>query len=85
MICKSICFIVKDDDKSQTFSKYFTGNRQYYFTNIDFIGDIDGDDKMDYILCTEGEQGYNVLFLSSEKKENNLVEPVAHFYTCYCC
>jgi len=75
---------VNKGKKTQILSSVY-GKEDYGFTHIEFIGDIDGDNEMDYILGTDAEQGYDILFLSSEKKAGNIVEPVAYFYNCYCC
>lgn len=78
-------FIVKNGNKIQSLNTSVKGREYYPLTHIDFIGDIDGDNKMDYILGSDGEEGYDILFLSSERRGNNIVEPVAYFYSFYCC
>ena len=78
-------YVIKSGSKVQEIKITVKGREAYPINQIEFIGDIDGDNKLDYILSSEAEEGYNVLFLSSMKKKNNIVEPVAYFYTCYCC
>ena len=48
-------------------------------------GDIDGDNMDDYIIKYGEKVIQIVLYLSSEAKDDELVKPVAVFYTGYCC
>lgn len=57
----------------------------YGVVQLMWKGDLDGDGKNDYIL-TYGEAGTStVLYLSSEAEGNQLVKPVAEYYSGYCC
>jgi uncharacterized protein YgiM (DUF1202 family) len=81
-------FIVKNGINKQTLNLYTEEEekeKEHGLSSIQFIGDIDGDNIMDYIINSDEESGFDVLFLSSEKKSNNIVEPVAYFYSGYCC
>lgn len=79
-------YVVKSGSKTQKLIVKINDEIDHYsFNEIKFIGDIDGDNKLDYILSFDGDVGYDVLFLSSKRKESKIVEPVAYFYGHYCC
>jgi hypothetical protein len=78
-------YVIKANNTSQQLALLIPNRKGYPFTAIQFIGDIDGDGKLDYILENEGEMGHKVLFLTSEKKGTDIVAPVAVCYTYYCC
>ena len=54
-------------------------------SNIIWKGDLDGDNHPDYIIHFGSKQGRTVLYLSSEAVNNQIVKPVAIFYSGYCC
>lgn len=56
-----------------------------YFMGVSWVGDIDGDDKDDYIIIYGEKGGESVLYLSSAAKKGQLVAPVAINYHGYCC
>lgn len=76
-------YLNKDGKKQLLHNK--SQNRNLLFEIIEFVGDVDGDGQLDYILGKYGETGQSTLFLSSEAKNNNIVEPVADFKFSYCC
>ena len=78
-------FIIQNGNQKQVINEKTLKKKVYPFTAIRFVGDIDGDNIMDYIIGSDAEQSYDVLFLSGEQKGTNLVEPVAYFYMHYCC
>ena len=48
-------------------------------------GDLDGDGKTDYIFTIGEKSSSTVLFLSSEAEEGQIVNPVASYFSGYCC
>lgn len=52
---------------------------------LKFAGDLDGDQKPDYILHYGDKGGVIVLYLSTRAKPGKLVQGVAIFYASYCC
>lgn len=52
---------------------------------IDWVGDIDRDGRMDYIVTRGEVNSMTILFLSSERVGNELVRPVGIYYAGYCC
>jgi len=52
---------------------------------IDWVGDIDRDGRMDYIVTRGEVNSMTILFLSSEREGNELVRPVGIYYAGYCC
>ncbi len=55
------------------------------FHTVVWMGDLDGDGEMDYILAFGNKSGQTVLYLSSEKKPGKVAQPVARYYSAYCC
>jgi hypothetical protein len=51
-------------------------------TVVEFVGDLDGDTKLDYIIQFGDKSSETRLYLSSQK---NFEKPVAVFYGGYCC
>ena len=56
-----------------------------YGIQILWKGDLDGDGKNDYVFTTGEESSSTTLYLSSEAKEGQLVQPVASYFSGYCC
>lgn len=52
---------------------------------VKFAGDLDGDQKPDYILHYGDKEGVIVLYLSTRAKPGKLIQGVAIFYAAYCC
>lgn len=53
---------------------------------LNFAGDLDGDERLDYILTFEGDyESYSVLYLSSEAGAGKPPVPVAEYYSGPCC
>lgn len=52
---------------------------------IEFMGDLDGDLKDDYIIRFGDKTGIVILYLTSKAKSGNLIEKVAIFFASYCC
>jgi len=52
---------------------------------LKFAGDLDGDQKPDYILHYGDKGGMIVLYLSTRAKPGKLIQGVAIFYSSYCC
>ncbi|MBK8969472.1 MAG: hypothetical protein IPM36_22980 [Lewinellaceae bacterium] len=50
-----------------------------------WCGDLDGDNKMDYILRYGEKSSKTILYLSKAADKGQLVKPVAVFYSGYCC
>jgi len=66
------------------------GNQQQKLAVHDGIqiiwkGDLDGDGKNDYIFTSGEVSSSTTLYLSSEAGEDQLVKPVASYYSGYCC
>ncbi len=78
-------YLVRSGNQTQLLTAKPDGKTRATLSQILFIGDIDGDQKIDYILSTDAESGHHILFLSTERKGSHLVEPVAYFFVCYCC
>ncbi len=52
---------------------------------VNWVGDLDQDGFMDYIITRGEKDARTILYLSSHRKENQIVAPVACFYSGYCC
>jgi hypothetical protein len=52
-------------------------NEFYHYNTISWIGDLDGDGKLDYILNFNGIGGFQDLYLSSVAEKGNAVKLVA--------
>jgi hypothetical protein len=53
--------------------------------SIQWVGDLDGDDQLDYIIHYGEKSGQTILYLSSEAEEGEIVKPVAAYFSGYCC
>lgn len=60
---------------------------EYYLepSNILWEGDLDEDGINDYIIHYGEKSGKTFLYLSSQAKDNQIVKPVAVFFSGYCC
>jgi hypothetical protein len=56
-----------------------------YPVQILWQGDMDGDNREDFIIHYGSKVGQTVLYLSSQAKEDELVRPVAIYLSGYCC
>jgi hypothetical protein len=56
-----------------------------YPVEINFVGDLDGDLKDDYIIHFGDKGGIILLYLTTKAKPTNLIEPVAMFFASWCC
>lgn len=56
-----------------------------FITSIEWVGDIDEDGKLDYVITYGVKGGRTVLYLSSEAKGNEIAAPVAIYLRSYCC
>ncbi len=56
-----------------------------YITTIDWVGDIDDDGIVDYVITYGIKGGRTVLYLSSEATAEQIVAPVAVYLRDYCC
>ena len=54
-------------------------------TAIAFAGDLDGDNKDDYIIHYGDKAGVMILYLTSQAKTGELIRRVAVFYASWCC
>lgn len=52
---------------------------------IQWVGDLDDDGKLDFILHYGEKNGQTILYLSSEANKNEIVKPVAAYFSGYCC
>lgn len=50
-----------------------------------WCGDIDGDNKNDYIIHYGEKGSKTILYLSKASEKGQLIKPVAVFYSTYCC
>lgn len=55
-----------------------------YPSGVIWKGDIDGDNKNDYIIHYGEKEGRSILYLST-RLNNELIKPVSIFYSGYCC
>jgi len=78
-------FKITSANKSQIIDYQDINGNEQVPELVKFIGDLDGDDKLDYIFDTGDKGGYLILYLSSKRKGNKLVEAVAFFYRQFCC
>ena len=75
--------ILSSELKTQTLNFY--RNRFYNPSSIIWQGDLDKDNKLDYIIHYGGKSGNTFLYLSSEAEKDQIVKPVAVFFSGYCC
>jgi len=52
---------------------------------IDWVGDLDQDGIMDYIVTHGEKNAMTILYLSSGRRDEEIVRPVAIYYSGYCC
>ncbi|MEP7197619.1 MAG: hypothetical protein ABI851_13955 [Saprospiraceae bacterium] len=91
----SVELIEKKDDKTWRPSELYLINgekRQLlnrpeydYPDKIEFIGDLDGDLKDDFIIQYGDTRGIIILYLTTKARPGNLIEQVAMFFASYCC
>ena len=77
--------ILERDGKQQVLNPNREEQPYDYAVNIEWAGDIDGDGKSDFIISYGEESVQCILYLSSKATGNQLVKPVAVWYTGYCC
>ena len=53
--------------------------------NLYWSGDLDGDGQQDYIIQFGDKDARTQLYLSKSAAKNQLVRPVAVYYSGYCC
>ncbi|MFN8338963.1 MAG: SH3 domain-containing protein [Saprospiraceae bacterium] len=73
--------IYSDENKKQKLNL----NGFDFPTRIKFIGDIDEDNKNDFIITFGEKSSRTILFLSSQARENHLLKMVSIFFSSYCC
>ncbi len=72
---------LKRDNKKQLLNK-----PEYDYPNeITFMGDLDGDEKDDYIIHFGDKGRVVLLYLTSKAKPGKLIEKVAMFFAPFCC
>lgn len=54
-------------------------------SKIYWKGDLDGDDRDDYIINYGDKAAHSILYLSSQAENGDIVKPVAVFFSGYCC
>lgn len=55
------------------------------FPTVDWVGDADGDGKMDMVLSMGEETSIAVLFLSSMASEGEILKAIGAWHSGYCC
>jgi len=79
--CKKL--ILTNTDKEQLLNAH---HQDYYSpSGILWEGDLDNDGQLDYIIHYGEKSGKTYLYLSSEAERNQIVKPVALFFSGYCC
>ncbi len=78
------CF-VKQDQNYQYMHQRRHENRLLNVTSFEWMGDLDGDGLTDYIFTFGEKSSSTILYLSSLRKANEIVHPVAAYYSGYCC
>ena len=81
---RGIKLILTAGDKKQNLTPK-TRNGYMYPSYLLWEGDIDGDDENDYVIHYGEKSSQTILYLSSESGENEIVKPVAVFFSGYCC
>lgn len=85
--CKpyNVLTINKEDQSQEISPESFTPSM--WIKRVEYIGDIDGDQREDYIIYQTNEKSYMfMLYLSSERnKENPLLKLVAYYSGGPCC
>jgi len=56
-----------------------------HINGYNFIGDLDGDNRPDYVISYGEKDGRTVLYLSSKREAGQIAKAVACYYTAYCC
>ncbi|MFK7773167.1 MAG: SH3 domain-containing protein [Saprospiraceae bacterium] len=80
---ESLSIILKDKSKSQLLNPKEL--QISYPSGILWKGDLDGDGKPDYIFHFGEKSGQTILYLSSEANGEEIVKPVAAYFSGYCC
>lgn len=79
-----LSLILEKDGKQQILNPN-KENTYDHAVNIKWAGDIDGDGQSDFIISYGEEWVQCILYLSSKAEGDQLVKPVAVWYTGYCC
>ena len=79
----SIKLNLKQDSKSQILNP--DDLEMSFAVSLIWAGDLDGDNKLDFIFHFGEKSGQTILFLSTESKDGDIVKPVAAYFSGYCC
>ena len=78
-------YILQKDGLHQLLNEEQIESEYNSITAFDWVGDLDEDGILDYVITYGTKGGRTILYLSSEAKGNEIVAPVAIYLRSYCC